>query len=307
MKAPILNPILSGAAVRYMAALPLVGQRIAPVFNSNEMASAYYVYDTSNFTNVPTDIRRAPSSDFKRLKSTLSSDTFLCKDYGIEEPMDKMELRLYASVFNADQAGMRRAVRVVALNHEIRVRNLARASTQTSSPSVKWNATSGTTIRADVQAAKNAIQASIGIDPNLLTLPRDVYNALKYAPELIELYKYSRDAVLTKTEIEKALDIEIAVANDLINVANEGQAASLGALWTDEAFFSYSVASQDPQELNWARTFNWTAADGSGPLGISTFTYDQNEIDSRVVRARQFTDEKVVAAGAGYYLSNVLA
>ncbi|MBK1884867.1 hypothetical protein JIN85_20840, partial [Luteolibacter pohnpeiensis] len=61
------------------------------------------------------------------------------------------------------------------------------------------------------------------------------------------------------------------------------------------------------KSLNFARTYNWTALEGSGSGGISVLTYDENEIDSRVVRSRQFTDEKVVADGAGYYFSNVLA
>jgi len=46
---------------------------------------------------------------------------------------------------------------------------------------------------------------------------------------------------------------------------------------------------------------------GSGPNGISTYTYPEENIDSRIVRARQWTDEKIVASGAAYYLSNVLA
>ena len=112
----------------------------------------------------------------------------------------------------------------------------------------------------------------------------------------------------TNTKLaNKMQDIIDLDTGTIINGANEGQAAALADIWTDEAFLSYSEPSQDVKALNFARTFNWTAADGSGPAGISTFTYDENEIDSRVVRARQFTDEKVVAAGAGYYFSNVLA
>jgi len=137
MKAPLLNPLLTGTATRFLASLPLVGLRIAPLLRTNIHAGAYYIYDTSNFTDVPTDIRRAPSAGFKRLKSILSDDTFLCKDYGIEEPIDKAEMLMYQGVFEADKSATERAVRVVAINHEIRVRNIARAVTQTSSPSVK--------------------------------------------------------------------------------------------------------------------------------------------------------------------------
>lgn len=307
MKSPLLNPLLTGIATRFMAGLPLAGTRIAPILNTNIRSAAYYIYDTSNFTNVPTDIRRGPSAPFKRLTSKLSDDTFLAKDYGIEEPIDNSELEIYASVFQADRSAMERALRVVAINHEIRVRNICRALSATASPSTKWNASSGTTIIADVQAAKNAVQASIGVDPNLMTIPRDVFNALRVAPEILERYKYTDGGQVTKAQLEALFEMEIVVTSDLINNASEGQTASVGGIWSDEVVISYSMPTQDIKALNFMRTFNWTAVAGSGPNGISTYTYPEDQIDSRIVRARQFTDEKVVASGAAYYLSNVLS
>jgi hypothetical protein len=306
MKTPLLNPLLTGIASRYMAGLPNVGLKIAPLLNTPGHAAAYYIYDRSNYTDIPTDISRAPSSAFKRLQSRLSDDTFLCKDYGIEEPMDEAQIRMYASIFAADKSAMERCVRVVAINHDIRVRNLARAVTQTASPSTKWGAASGTTIVADIEAGKNVIRGQIGVVPNLLTLPYNVYRKLVQSPELKGYYA-NTDGILTKAQIEAVLELEIAVSGDLINTAQEGQAASLGDVWSNEAFLSFSQPSIDVKALNFARTFNWTAMEGSGPSGISTFTYDQKEIDSRIVRARQYTDEKVVAAGAGYYFSAVLS
>lgn len=306
MKAPLLNPLLTGIAQRYMASLPVVGRRIAPVLPTKIHAGAYYIYDRTNYTNVPTDIRRAPSAGFKRLQSKLADDTFLCKDYGIEEPMDKAEIMMYSNIFSADRAGMERAVRVVAVNHDIRVRNLARAVTQTSSPVVKWGASSGTTIVEDIETGKNVIRGQIGVVPNLLTLPYTVYRKLVQSPEMKGYYN-NTDGILTKKQIEAVLELELNISEDLINTAAEGQAESLGDIWSNEAFLSYTNPSNDIKALNFARTFNWTEIGGSGPAGISTFTYDQDEIDSRIVRARQYTDEKVVAAGAGYYYSAVLS
>ncbi len=308
MKAPLLNPLLTGIATRFMAEQPSAGLKIAPVLNTQLHASAYYIYDTSNYTDIPLDIQRGPSSPFKRLSSKLSSDTFLCKDYGIEEPLDNMQIRMFSSIFAADQSAMERAVNVVLVNHEIRVRNMARACAQTSTPTVKWNASSGTTIVADIEAAKAVIRSKIGVIPNLLTLPYDTFIALRQAPELKAYYSYVQGGLLTIDNLKSILGVEeIVVSGTIINGANEGQTPALADIWTDEAFLSYSRPSADFKALNFARTFNWTAADGSGPAGISTFTYDETEIDSRIVRARQFTDEKVVAAGAGYYFSNALA
>lgn len=308
MKAPVLNPLLTGIASRFMAGLPLAGTRIAPILNTALQSAQFYVWATSNMTDIPTDIRRAASSPFKRIKSKLSDDNFFAKDYGIEEPVDNSEIALYGGIFPAEKSALERAARIVAVNHEIRVRNIARAVTQTASPTVKWNAASSTTIIADVKAAKNAIHASTGVDPNVMVIPRDVYNALEIAPELLERFKYTKGGNVTKDQMATLFGLqEIVITGDLINNAAEGQIASLGGIWTDEAFLCYSDPSQDIKALTFARTFNWTAMSGSGPKGISTYTYSEDQIDSRIVRARQYTDEKVIASGAGYYLSNVLA
>ena len=307
MKTPLLNPVLTGLATRFMLAQPSVGLKIAPVLNTQLHASQYYIYDTSNFTDVPLDIQRAPSSPFKRLTSKLSSDSFIAKDYGIEEPLDKLQIKMFSSVFAADQSAMERCVSIVLVNHEIRVRNLARAVTQTSTPAVKWNASSGTTIVADIEAAKSVIRAKTGVIPNLLTLSYDAFIALRQSAELKAYYSYVQGGLLTLDNLKSILGVEeIVVSGTLINNANEGQTAALGDVWIKEAFLSYSRPSGDIKGLNFARTFNWTALDGSGPSGVSTFTYDENEIDSRIVRARQYTDEKVIAASAGYYFSSVL-
>lgn len=308
MKSPVLNPLLTGIAARFMQGLPLAGARIAPILPTAIQSAQYYIWETSNMTDIPTDIRRAPSAPFKRGKSKLTDDTFFARDYGFEEPVDNSEIALYGGIFPAEKSAMERAVRIVAVNHEIRVRNIARAVSQTASPSTKWNASSGTTIIADVKAAKNAIHASTGVDPNLMVIPRDVFNALEIAPELLERFKYTEGGNVTLAQMATLFGVkEIIVTGDLINSASEGQTASLGGIWSDEAFLCYSDPSQDIKALTFCRTFNWTAMGGSGPKGISTYTYPEDNIDSRIVRARQFTDEKVIASGAGYYLSNVLS
>lgn len=307
MKTPLLNPVLTGIATRFMATQPSAGLKIAPVLNTQLHASQYYVYDSTNYTDVPLDIQRAPSSAFKRLTSKLSSDSFIAKDYGIEEPLDKLQIKMFSSVFAADQSAMERCVNIIMINHEIRVRNLARAVTQTATPTVKWSATTGTTIVADIEAGKSVIRSKTGVIPNLLTLSYDTFIALRQAPELKAYYSYVQGGLLTLENLKSILGFEeIVVSGTLFNGANEGQTAALADIWTKEAFMSYSRPSADIKSLNFARTFNWTALDGSGTGGISTFTYDENEIDSRIVRARQYTDEKVVAASAGYYLSSVI-
>jgi len=307
MKAPVLNPLLTGHAVRYLSSLPTVGLKLFPLLRVPERAANYYVWDPSNDLNIPDKIQRAPGSGFKRIISKLSDDTYFCKDYGVEEALDKMEVKLYENFLSADKAVSDRTTWVVAMHHEIRVRDAVAGLTQTSSPATKWDQPNSDPI-GDIKAAKRVIQDATGTVPNLLTINQDVYDVLEDHPQITAKYQYTAGGILTKDQVARALGIEeIQIAGQVLNTAPEGAAAAVAQVWGDSAVLSISRAGADIKALNLGRTFNWIGAEGSGPAGIGMYSYDQEEIDSRIHRSRQFTDEKIIAQGAGYLLTNVLA
>lgn len=307
MKAPVLNTLLTGHAVRFMSTLPTVGLKLAPILRVPDRAANYYVWDPSNDLNIPDKIQRAPGSGFKRIVSKLSDDTYFCKDYGVEEALDKIEVRLYENFLAADRAIANRTLWVVAMHHELRVRDMVAALTQTSSPTVKWDQANSNPI-GDIKAAKRVIQDATGVIPNLLTVNQNVYDVLEEHVSITSKYEYVTGGVITRDQIARALGVEeIQIAGNVLNTAPEGAAASISQVWGDDVYLSVSRAGADIKALNLARTFNWTGMEGSGTAGISMYSYDQEEIDSRIHRSRQLTDEKIIAQGAGYRLSNVLA
>jgi hypothetical protein len=306
MKAPVLNPLLTGHATRFMTTLPTVGLRLFPILRVPDRAAQYYVWSPENNLNIPDKIQRAPGTGFKRIVSKLTDDTYFAKDYGVEEALDNMEVKLYENFLSADRAIADRTTWVVAMHHEIRVRDIVLALSQTSSPSTKWNQANSDPI-ADIKAAKRVIQDATGVVPNLLTVNQDVYDVLEEHPKITAKYAYTAGGILTKDQVARALGMEeIQVAGNVLNTAAEGAAAAISQVWGDDVYLSVSRATADIKALNLGRTFNWIAAEGSGPNGIGIFSYDQEEIDSRIHRSRQFTDEKIIAQGAGYRLSNVL-
>lgn len=303
-----LNPVLTGIAVKYMNASPSVGRALFPVFNTGERAASYYVLDSSNWLNVPSDIRHAPGALFKRSETVLSTDTFNAKDYGIEELIPNEEIALYGSVFNAQRVASERATNIVAVNHELRVKALATGgSVPNSSPSTKWDQANSNPIK-DVKMAREAIWAATGLVPNKIVIPRAVMVVLEEHPAITAKYAYTDGSILTQQMIAKALGVdEIIVAGSQINTANEGQAATISQIWSDSVVLAVVNNSQDLKAVNFGRTFNWTSPEGSSASGIGVYQYREDNRDAQVVRARQYTDEKLVGSTAGYHLSDVLS
>jgi hypothetical protein len=305
----LLNPVLSGIASRYAAEQPSVGRALFPIFNTALRSANYYVLAASNSLNFPTDILHAPTASFKRSETVISNDNFYAQDYGIEELIADTDLAMYGGTFPAQQIATERAVRIVLWNHENRVKALATSgAVPSSSPSTKWDAANSTPIE-DIQAAQEAIEDATGVKPDTLVLPRSVIRVLRNHSTITSKLVYtSSTGFVSNEQLAGVLNVgRIVEAGTQYNTANEGQTASIAELWGDSVILAVTNASQDLRAINFGRTFNWTAPEGSGPQGYGVFEYREDPRASVVVRARQFTDEKLTMPTAGYHLSNVLA
>lgn len=302
------NPVLSGILQKYLVnADGFIGGVLAPQFNTGEQAANYYVFDASNMLNVPRLGVRAPGASYPRTSIQLSQDSYTCENRGIEIPVDDTERRKYRSAFEADQAAIRRIRNIIRVNHEVRVKELITGSAAgTSSPAVKWNdyADASSDPIGDVQAAKDAIWAGCGMDPNIMTLPRSVYNALREHPQITEKFKYTAGGIITMAMLEQAFDIRIRVAKASENSAAEGQTITPETIWGETVVLAVANGVNDLQAPNFLRTFAWSEFTGADGATVETYREDARESD--IHRGKQFTDEKVTGVELGYYFTNTL-
>jgi hypothetical protein len=178
----------------------------------------------------------------------------------------------------------------------------------TSSPTTKWNAANSNP-RADVDVAKEAIHAATGMDPNVAIIPRAVMVVLRTHPTIVGQFVYTagNGGVISDEQVALALGVDkIIIAGTQTNTANEGAAAVISQLWGYSVILAVVNPTNDIKAINFGRTFNWTSPEGSSSSGVGIYQYKEDPRDSIVVRARQYTDEKLTGATAGYHLSSVL-
>lgn len=301
-----LNPVLSALAVKFMQdSKAFVGLRLFPLFLTGEVSAAYYVMNEENLLNIPRNIQRGPSSPYNRSAMKLGSDTYNCREFGHEEPVDDRERKKYARSFDADRAAMRRAVNILMMNHEIRVKDKATgAGVPTAGVGTKWNAANSDPV-GDVDVAKDSIQKNTGMDANTMVISRDVFTVLKEHDAVIDKIKYSEKAIITPQLLAAVFGVEnLLVAGTIENTAAEGQALTPNYIWGDSVVLAHVDPTPDLMAPNFGRTFGWVGEVGSE--GVLIESYRQDEIRSDVHRARQDTDEKVIGSKAGYWISDVL-
>lgn len=302
------NPVLSLTAQKFMqAAEAFVARRLFPLFPTGLQAAQYYQFDRSNMLSVPTGIERAPSSAYKRQVMKISGDSYFCRNYGIEEPIDDGERAKYASALDADAAAVRRGVNTILVNHELRVRDVVYAGSSgipTSTPTTKWDQANSTPIQ-DVDAMRESIHNNCGLEGNLLLFTRPVFNVLKEHPQLLARQTYTTAGSVSLDMMARLFNVsEILVAGGLTNAAAEGLTESPAAIWGPNVILAHVERATDLDAPNFGRTFAWSQF--SGADGLLVKSYREEGIDSDIHRVSQFCDEKLVGAECGYVLTSVL-
>lgn len=305
------NPVLTGVLVKQFVANAggLVWPVLAPVFNTVLQSAKYPVWPVSNDVNVPILKPRSYGDGYHRASFDLSDDSYSCTNRGLEVPIDDDFRAVYQNQLDADMAAVGKINNTVTINQELRTKAAIDAAvaasliTVATTPSVKWNATSGTpTPVKDVKAAKNAFAKRNGAEPTHIIIPRAVAEALEEDSDVLERIKYTGavDAAnigngTLQRILAEVLGIQnVVIAGKLRNTATEGQAISLDYIWGKDVYLSYSQPGNDLSLPNAMRTFVLNGQSPETTMGV--FTYRDETHSSDIHRGKVFTDEKITGA-----------
>lgn len=315
-----LRPDLGGSLMAYdldMAESGFIGHRVLPEFNTQLQAGPIPKIPIEQILNT-VNTQRTSRSGYNRGSFQFESDmTYSCVDHGFEFPVDDRNAAMYVDYFDAELLSATMARDKVKRNAEIRAAALLYSTAtfsgaKTSAITHEWDDHTNATPIDDVIAAKLAVYNASGIWPNALVLNKKQFLHLRECDQIISRLKYSghtdpKSASITAEIIAQVFDLEeVIVAGESKNSANEGQAASISQIWSDEYAMVCRVSRRttDIVEPCVGRTFHW-AADGS-QIGGVVETYRDETIRGDVVRVRHDVHEKVLMSELGHLLSNVL-
>lgn len=294
-----------------MDAEGFVGQRVLPVVTVQSQAG--------NFGKIPLDqllqnreALRSSGAGYNRGNWKFTPATYATKEYGLEEPIDDREARMYASYFNAELIATMRSQRGIIEAQEKRVAAMIFNSSTYSPTNItnEWDDYTNATPIADVESKVQAIWAASGLWPNAMVINRKVFRNLRNCAQIVDRLKYQgfqdvRPGNITVDALAQVFDIPLLlVAGGTKNTANEGATASISSIWSDEYCWIGRVATtQDFREPCVGRIFHWSA-DGSEERGLVE-TYRDETVRADIVRVRHDVDEVEILTACGGLLGNV--
>ena len=261
----VIDPILTNVAQGYRNAEFVGGVLFprVPVFASGGQIiefgkEAFYNYN----------LRRTPGGATKRIQFGYLGKPFALLQDSVEAPVPREWLRDAAAVPGID-LGTRAVglgMKVVAKSLEVDQATIAtNAANYDANHKValagatKWSAGTGTPT-VDINTAREAIRASVGIYPNVALLSAVAFNAAINNPNVVSRFQYTSSDVITEEMLAKLWNLEKVVVGKAISMTDAGVASDV---WGNNVVMAYvnlgSINAEEP-------SFGYTYAMDGNPL-----------------------------------------
>lgn len=259
----------------------------------------YKVWKASDFRrrNI---VRRAGGTDFKRVNLGLENRTFTLEEMGYEIAIDDREAlpgeMEDTSAKMVEDAYANLDIELNALLNTTDIPNYTAVSNA-------WNTASGTPIE-DVEGAKKAVKARLGVAPDSMILSEDVYLALKNNAQILARLRTDADKVITTQKLATFFGLKnIYVMAGAETKTNEGQATqTIGDIATGKCLVYFRGADGVSNAGAIKCFFNDNETRGMAILE----TYRDNFRRSDVVRVIQDFDIVVTMADGAQLLTQVV-
>jgi hypothetical protein len=239
-----------------------------------------------------------------------ASISYSIEDHGLEDVVTKRDLKNIEDPFDAEKDKVTGLTQKVQINKEF-----ALATIMTNTGVLTKNVTlAGTSQFNDyansrpLTVFKNAHASHItelGMMANKCVMPLQVYNTLRYHPEILEKlgFTQARAGLLSAEELARALDVEkLFIAEGLYNSAKKGQTSVRAPIWNKDIVFFYAPNTAVKEEASFGFKLNMR---GEESRQVKKYWIDNPGATAIIVE--ESYSFKVVMPEAGYLIKNAIA
>lgn len=279
---------------------------------SDKQSNKYYTWDKEMWFRNNVQIR-APGSEYPEGDLKLSNTPFFCDIYHLGYPINDEDVSNADAAIDLENTGADWLADQFMLNREVQfVTDFFKTTVWDTDVTgttdfVKWSDSAGSDPIADLILGGQTIQKNTGKRPNTLVVGQEVFDSLAEHPDLLEKYKYTNVAILSKSQVADAFRMpKLLIGSAIDNSAVEGAATPFVGeyLWPDRALLAYISPTIGLRIATAGLTFTWEI-DGSG-LTIPIQRVREDRRGRTVLQARHAFDQKAVGTDLGYFFDDVL-
>lgn len=315
-----IDAILTNISVAYMQkAENYIADKVFPVVPVDKKSNKFFVYNKNDWFRDEAQ-RRADATESAGSGYSLSTDTYSAdvwafhKDVGdqtvanADTPLNPLR---EAAEFVTNRLLLRREIQFVSDYLTTGVWGTD-ATGVASSPStnqfIKWSDYSNSDPLEDVEAAKETILSTTGMEANTLVLGYQVFRKLKNHPDLVDRIKYTTRDVITEDVMASLFGVNRVLVAKAVKATNkEGQTGAYSFAVGKTALLCHVAPNPGLLTPSAGYIMAWTGVSGGLGATIGTSQFRMESIKATRVEAEVAFDNKVIAADLGYFMSDVVA
>ena len=301
-----INTALTNFAIGYKAP-GLIADDLFPVVPVQKQSDTYWKVDAERAELRQADDRRALSGRANRIDWATGSDTYACAEHTLEQPVDDALIENADTPIRPKMTATRQLRTRLGVNKEIALAtSLATAITATAAVSAGvWSLATSDPI-TDLKTARQTIRNARGVNPNVLALDVDIWDALLDHPDIIArltgVKEVTRDAIAQT--LAQIIGFEKILVASAWKNSSTTATPSLTSIWGTTAIVAYVEPQAGLEALSLGYTMQWL---GGGQDGIQVDEYRDEGTKSDVVRATRWYDQKAVDVACGYRITGCIS
>lgn len=316
-----IDKVLTNISVKYMQdTSAFIADKVFPTVPVAKQSDRYFKYLKEDWFRDDAQERAMGTESAGGDYDIDNTPTYFCKKYAFHKDVFEEDRANSDDPLQPDQDATEFVVDKILLNKEnnwartyfttgVWGQDLTGSNTATSSTVIKWNDYANSTPVKDVDDMATAMQETTGKRPNTMVLGRQVYDALRQHPEILDRIKYTQTGIITDQLLAALFDVDrILVANAIQNTAKKGQTADMNFIMGKHMLLCYTESRPRLKAATAGYCFTWTGLLGANALGgrINRFSMPQLGIGTERIECELAYDMKVVAADLGAFVSGIV-
>jgi hypothetical protein len=320
-----VNRPLTNMSVAYMQSLlNFQADNLAPIMPSQKKSDMYFILNKEYWFS---DImkQRGIGAPAIRQGYGVSTGSFVCDLFALGKEIDDQIRANEDSPLNSDRTAMKFVTRAMLMNREKSFKsnfwatgkwgtdltgNGSASNVSGASTFMQWSNAAATPIE-DIAQMKLIMAKSTGFEPNVLAMGREVWEALRACPEILNRITGGSTSInpahVTKDMVARLLEVEeIVVLSAVENTAGHGVTMTGSFIFGKQALLMYRDASVGIETPTACRTITWQQYAGN-KNGTRILKWRDESVHSDIIEVESTYAHKIIATDLGMFLNSAVA
>ena len=298
----VVDPALTNISKAYSNEMYVAGV-VFPTFKVAKETGVYYVYNRDKFRRNNTE--RAAGATSNEVEYGLTTASFTTRDHALKEKTPWEIIRQADVALSPEVDATENIMEQLLIDEEVALATtMALTATfsqnTTLSGTSQWSDYTNSDPIDDVKTAITTVQKSIGRKPNVMLMGKEVFDKLADSPDVLEKVKYSQLGVVTEELLARMFNVEkVIVGQSIYNTVLEGATDSMSYIWGKNCWLLYVSPKVGLRMVSVGLTLAYE--------DTKVKKWDDEDAESRYIRANKNYVQKFIAAEAGYLIKNAVA